>query len=159
RSPRTLQAQAALSPDEGVQAPRLWLVTRGSQMVDGTETLRIEQAPVAGLARVAASEHPEWRVTLVDLDPQAAPADARLLADELLADSTEPQVAFRKGARYAARLARRARATGAPHVDEAPVRLHIAERGTLENLHIGATERRPPGPGQVEIRVRASGLN
>jgi NADPH:quinone reductase-like Zn-dependent oxidoreductase/acyl carrier protein/NADP-dependent 3-hydroxy acid dehydrogenase YdfG len=29
----------------------------------------------------------------------------------------------------------------------------------LENLSIGAAERRPPGPGQVELRVRASGLN
>ncbi|NIM40831.1 MAG: SDR family NAD(P)-dependent oxidoreductase [Hydrogenophaga sp.] len=152
-----LQGLAAAEAFEG-QQPRLWIVTRGSQSVDGTETLRIEQAPVAGLARVAASEHPEWRVTLVDLDPEATPGEARLLADEVLADSAEPQVALRKGVRHAARLARRARPGGA-HVDDAPIRLHIAERGTLENLHLGPAERRPPGPGQVEIRVRASGLN
>ena len=139
-------------------APRLWIVTAGSQAVDRTETLRIEQAPVAGLARVAAAEHPELRVTLVDLDPQATPNDARLLADELLAGSEETQVALRKGVRHVARLARKARPTALP-VDDAPLRLNIGERGTLENLAIGPTERRPPGAGEVELRVRASGLN
>ncbi len=139
-------------------APRLWIATAGSQSVDGTEELRISQAPVAGLARVAATEHPEWRVTLVDLDPQATPSDARLLLDEMLADSQENQVALRKGVRYAARLARQPRSS-APHIDDAPIRLNITERGTLENLNLGAMERRAPGPGEVEIRVRASGLN
>ncbi|MEO8152052.1 MAG: SDR family NAD(P)-dependent oxidoreductase [Rhizobacter sp.] len=151
----TLQALAAKSSE---QAPRLWIVTAGSQTADGTETLRIEQAPVAGLARVAAAEHPDLRVTLVDLDPQATPSDAKLLADELMADSDETQVALRKGVRLAARLERKQRANAA-HVDDAPVRLNITERGTLENLSIGPAERRPPGPGQVELRVRASGLN
>jgi acyl transferase domain-containing protein/acyl carrier protein len=154
----TLQAMAGAEASEEGAQPRLWIATRGSQSVDGTETLRIEQAPVAGLARVAASEHPEWRVSLIDLDPEATPSDARALADELLADGAEPQVALRKGQRFVARLARRARSNAA-HVDEAPVRLNITERGTLENLAIGPTERRAPGPGQVEIRVRASGLN
>lgn len=151
----TLQALTAVETE---QPPRLWVVTCGSQTVDGTETLRLQQAPVAGLARVAAAEHPELRVTLVDLDPQATPSDARWLADELLAGGEETQIALRKGVRHVARLARKQR-LNAPHVDEAPVRLNISERGTLENLAIGAGERRPPGPGQVELRVRASGLN
>src|SRR5690606_28757437 len=112
----------------------------------------------AGLARVAATEHPELRVTLVDLDPQATPGDARLLADEVLGGDDEPQIALRKGVRHVARLTRR-QTVDATHVDAAPVRLNIAERGTLENLSIGPGERRQPGPGQVELRVRASGLN
>jgi len=151
----TLQAlaQAGLP-----SAPRLWIATAGSQSVDGTEELRITQAPVAGLARVAATEHPELRVTLVDLDPQATPSDARLLLDEMLSGSEENQVALRKGVRYAARLARQPR-SNAPHIDDAPIRLNITERGTLENLNLGAMERRAPGKGEVEIRVRASGLN
>jgi acyl transferase domain-containing protein/NADPH:quinone reductase-like Zn-dependent oxidoreductase/short-subunit dehydrogenase/acyl carrier protein len=150
-----LQAVAALPTEK---APRVWFVTAGSQVVDGTETLRIEQAPVAGLARVAATEHPDLRVTLVDLDPQAPVSDAKWLADEVLADSEESQIALRKGVRFVARLARRPSRTAAP-VDEAPVRLDIAERGTLENLAIVPAERRLPGPGEVELRVRASGLN
>ena len=150
-----LQAVAAM---KSPLPPRIWIVTAGSQVVDGTETLRIEQAPVAGLARVAAAEHPDLRVSLVDLDPQATAGDARWLADEVLADDAELQVAVRKGVRLVARLARRSRKT-ASHVDDAPIRLNITERGTLENLVIGPAERRPPGPGEVELRVRASGLN
>ncbi len=151
-----VQALAAM-PAQPV-APRLWIVTAGSQPVDGTETLRIEQAPVAGLARVAASEHPELRVTLVDLDPQAPPSDARWLADEVLADAEQTQVAWRKGVRWTAQMARKARRS-APHVDDAPIRLNISERGTLENLAIEPAQRRAPGRGEVEIRIRASGLN
>ncbi|MEO8057472.1 MAG: SDR family NAD(P)-dependent oxidoreductase [Burkholderiales bacterium] len=143
----------------------LWLVTSGSELVDGCETPRLEQAPVAGLARVAALEHPDLRVTLVDLDPQASAADSRQLADEL-ASAGEPanplgaehRVALRKGARHVARLVRKARSAARP-VDEAPTRLHISSRGTLENLAIGPTTRRAPGPGEIELRVRASGLN
>lgn len=138
--------------------PRLWFVTAGSQVVDGTETPRIEQAPVAGFARVAATEHPELRVTLVDLDAQDHAADAKALADELCSDTVETQLAWRKGKRYVARLARRSSSHRA-HVDDAPLRLGIAERGTLENLAFEPMQRRAPGPGEVELRVRASGLN
>ena len=141
----------------------LWLVTTGTEVVDGCETPRVEQALVAGLARVAALEHPELRVTHVDLDPQAHAADSRQLAEELAASTenraaVEHRVALRKGVRYVARLGRVLRPT-APPVDAAPTRLHIGSRGTLENLAIVPGERRAPGPGEIEIRVRASGLN
>lgn len=150
-----LQALATMSQ---AQPPRVWIVTGGSQVVDGTETLRIEQAPVAGLARVAATEHPEWRVTLADLDPQGHAGDARQLADALCSDSSENLLAWRKGVLHAARLARR-NAVPQAHVDDAPLRLNISERGTLENLALEPMQRRAPGPGQVELRVHASGLN
>jgi len=141
----------------------LWLVTMGTEVVDGCETPRVEQAPVAGFARVAALEHPELRITHVDLDTQAHVADSRQLADELAnaverTAAVEHRVALRKGVRHVARLARLPRPTARP-VDEAPTRLHIGSRGTLENLRIGPGERRAPGPGEIEIRVRASGLN
>lgn len=138
--------------------PRIWFVTAGSQIVDGTETPRIEQAPLAGLARVAASEHPELRVTLADLDAQDHTTDANALADELWGDTGENLLAWRKGVRFAARLARRTGSHRA-HVDDAPVRLGISERGTLENLALEPMQRHAPGPGEVELRVRASGLN
>ncbi|MEP7243281.1 MAG: beta-ketoacyl synthase N-terminal-like domain-containing protein, partial [Gammaproteobacteria bacterium] len=148
----------AVSGIEYATPPRVWLITSGSQVADGTEAVRLEQAPVAGLARVAAIEHPELRVSLLDLDPQTSAGEARLLADELVGDSEETQVAFRKGTRRVARLARKSREP-VTNTDDAPVRLGISTRGTLENLSIGPTERRAPGPGEIEIRVRASGLN
>jgi myxalamid-type polyketide synthase MxaB len=39
------------------------------------------------------------------------------------------------------------------------VQLQIASRGVLENLQLQPVRRRPPAPGEVEIRVRAAGLN
>ena len=62
------------------QPPRLVVVTSGAQDVDGTSTVRLEQAPVLGLGKVAAVEHPELRVKLVDLDPQAVGRSRRAFA-------------------------------------------------------------------------------
>jgi acyl transferase domain-containing protein/NADPH:quinone reductase-like Zn-dependent oxidoreductase/NADP-dependent 3-hydroxy acid dehydrogenase YdfG/acyl carrier protein len=149
------------------RAVPLWFVTAGAEVVDGTETPRIEQAPVAGFVRVASLEHPELRVTHIDLDPQVSPtssSDASALADELAAATQsgdrahESRIALRKGVRRVARLTRQPRATDSA-TDDAPVRLHIQDRGTLENLAIVPGQRRPPAPHEVEIRVRASGLN
>src|SRR4029453_9176594 len=41
----------------------------------------------------------------------------------------------------------------------AALRLANASPGTLDGLELRAIERRPPGPGEVEIEVRAVGLN
>jgi acyl transferase domain-containing protein/acyl carrier protein len=137
---------------------RVAIVTSGSQVADASEAVRIEQCPVAGLARVAAAEHPELGVKLIDLDAQAGAAEVRLLVEELLSDSDEGQIAFRKGARLAARFARKAK-PASRNIDESPIRLNIGTRGTLENLTIAPAARRPPNRGEIEVRVRASGLN
>jgi acyl transferase domain-containing protein/acyl carrier protein len=139
-------------------SPKVVFVTVNSQVADGTEAIRLEQCPVAGFARVAAAEHPELQVKLVDLDAQATNGDTRLLLDEVLADSDEGQVAFRKGARLVSRLMRKAK-PAIRNIDETPIRLNIGTRGTLENLALGPASRRPPKRGEVELRVRASGLN
>src|SRR5690606_25930276 len=48
---------------------RLWLVTRGAQAARAGEPVRPGQAPLWGLARAIAEEHPELRCVAVDLDP------------------------------------------------------------------------------------------
>jgi acyl transferase domain-containing protein/acyl carrier protein len=85
---------------------RLWLVTRGTQAVAPEGASRPLAMSLWGLGRVIAEEHPELWGGLVDLDPTATPeADGRdLLA--ALADSGEPEVAFRHGRRHAPRLRR-----------------------------------------------------
>ncbi len=140
------------------RSPRLYVATAGSESVDGSETLRIGQAPVAGFARVAATEKPGLHVTHVDVDPEAtAVVSARLLLDELLAATPENQIAWRKGQRYVARLARLSSLADAG--PDEPFQLSIKQKGTLENLALEPAQRREPGPGEVEIGVRASGLN
>ncbi len=97
----------ALAELEGPQVPRLWLVTRGAQAA-GTApaALQVQQAPLWGLARTIALEHPELRCACIDLDPADEPAAARLLARELRAPDEEDAVVFRQGERLVARVGR-----------------------------------------------------
>ncbi|TSC24500.1 type I polyketide synthase [Corallococcus sp. Z5C101001] len=96
----------ALLEAEPTQPPALWLVTRGASAAGPVPELPgIAQAPLAGLAKVIAMEHPELRCAWVDLDPRASESSgADELAGELLAEEGESQVAFRGPSRFTARL-------------------------------------------------------
>ncbi|HEX9188848.1 MAG TPA: methyltransferase, partial [Vicinamibacteria bacterium] len=98
-----VQAAAALDAKE---KPRLWLVTRRAQAVDGGP-VEIAQAPLVGLGKSILLEHPELWGGMVDLDAGEAAEAAAVLAAELAGPSTEFHVAFRGGKRHVARLARR----------------------------------------------------
>lgn len=88
-------------------ATRLYLLTSGVHGIGGSSPSEaVTQAPLWGLGRVAALEHPELRPTLVDLDPCLDTAAAEWIADELRADDPETQVAVRAGERHVARLVR-----------------------------------------------------
>ena len=143
--------------------PTLWLVTRGAQPVGPATSPATAQAPLWGLGKVIGLEHPELRCLRVDLDPaEETESAAAALFAEIWAPDREDAVALRASSRYAPRLVPSAvrDAAGADRPpDEQPVRLEIAERGTLDNLALVPTARRAPGPGEVEIRVHASGLN
>ncbi|HEX4448761.1 MAG TPA: SDR family NAD(P)-dependent oxidoreductase, partial [Polyangiaceae bacterium] len=148
------QALIARSP-----APRLWFVTRGGQQADALDrTLDPAQAPLWGLGKTLRREHPELGGVCVDVEPADATSLDALLA-ELDAPGTEPEVALRKGGRRVARLVRttRPRPQGAP--PRAPFRLLPTTRGSLDAFTLEPHERRPPGPGEVEIRADATGLN
>ena len=153
-----------LSADRTLPSPpRLYLVTRGAQSVTETSSaVAAAQAPVWGLGRVVAVEHPELGCVCIDLDPHAAATDAaRSLSGEILAGDREDQVAYRDGERYVARLV----SAQAPAQSQLRVptgqsyRLDIPSRGEIDNLALRPTMRRAPGPGEIEIEVRATGLN
>jgi myxalamid-type polyketide synthase MxaE and MxaD len=84
----------------------LWLVTRGSQSVpDDGLAVCLSQAPVWGLGRTLAEEHPELWGGLLDLDPHAGLAEsAAHVIDSVLATDGEDQVAYRRGDRHVLRL-------------------------------------------------------
>ncbi|AUX47812.1 polyketide synthase [Sorangium cellulosum] len=118
-----LHVARALLQQRWRDPPRLWLVTRGAQPAGAEASpLSIAQAPIWGLGRTLALEHPELGCTRVDLSPAWAPDQAaRALVRELSSQDGEDQIALRPGARYVARLARssfaacaRAGAQGAP---------------------------------------------
>ena len=127
--------------------PRLFLVTRGAQAAGGA--VCPAQAPLWGLARTIRLEHPELHCVAVDLDPEDDDTASPLLR-EILRPDGESQVAWRGITRKAARLV--------PAEGDC-IRVGIANRGDLDQLRIERATRRRPGPGEVEIRIDAAGLN
>ncbi|HEY7494004.1 MAG TPA: beta-ketoacyl synthase N-terminal-like domain-containing protein, partial [Candidatus Tectomicrobia bacterium] len=148
----------------GLSAPPcLWLVTRGAQAVREGEAVAISQASLWGLGRTIVHEHPELCATLVDLSASETSEELDALFQDLWSDDREDQIALRGQERYVARLMRQApKATEVQRQavpGDYPCRLEISTPGILEHLTLRATTRRQPGPGEVELRVYAAGLN
>ncbi|MFC9878124.1 type I polyketide synthase [Streptomyces libani] len=153
---RALALLQAWLAEERFAAARLVVVTQGAVTVDER---RPDPAPAAvwGLVRAARSEHPD-RFTLVDLD--GASESLAVLPAALACD--EPELAVRAGQVYVPRLSRHVRPDALPVPGESGAWcLDIAEKGTLENLHLVEvpTAQAELGAGQVRISVRAAGLN
>ena len=146
-------------------APRLWLVTRGAHAVMKSPVpVHAEMGALWGLGRVIAAEHPELRCQRIDLDPDDLDG-ADVLFEALCGEeSSEDEIAFRSKTRLTPRLVRLPAANSAQNAKAEqptinPVRLEILEPGLLENLCWAPAERVVLGPGDVEIEVRATGLN
>ncbi len=170
-----LHLAQALVREPSVASSRLWLVTCGAQSPEPSAApLAPAQAPLWGLGRTLGVEHPELRCSRIDLDTVGVDVNARsLLAEVDAADhedrredptgGREDQVALRHSERFVARLVRSPDPRRAP-VAQAPtagrsLRLVSTSRGNLDALTFEASRRRAPGAGEVEIRVRAAGLN
>lgn len=151
----------ALTQKRGTNLPRLWLVTQGAQTLDPSDTsLAIEQAPLWGLGRTIALEHPELQCVCVDLEASSNPNQSLLLA-EILAPDSENQVIYRQEIRHVSRLVRHsAQSLNVENqLGTKPFQVKISNYGILENLTLEPLERRQPGPLEVEIQVYAAGLN
>ena len=97
----------ALTRTDATASGRLWIVTSGAQPVEGEGPRDPAGAALWGLGRAAALEASEAWGGLVDLDADAAPAEAAALAlEEIRAADHDDQVAFRTGRRLAPRLVR-----------------------------------------------------
>jgi acyl transferase domain-containing protein/NADPH:quinone reductase-like Zn-dependent oxidoreductase/acyl carrier protein/SAM-dependent methyltransferase len=155
----TLQAVAAMGYRD---TPRLWIFTRGAQSV-GTELLAVAQAPLLGLGRTIAHEHPDLRCIRVDLDPMRPEGEVATLISELLANDGEDEVVWRAGERRVARLVRRVpngnRRERLELIGERAYRLELDEPGVLDRMVLRAVKVDKPGVGEVEIAVDAAGLN
>jgi acyl transferase domain-containing protein/acyl carrier protein len=86
--------------------PRLWMITRNAiPASDPPSPLNIGQAPLWGMGRVVALEHPQMWKRMIDLDASSQPSDdARAIWDEIQSPDGEDQIALRDGVRLAARL-------------------------------------------------------
>jgi acyl transferase domain-containing protein len=153
-----VQAAAATT---GAQPPRLWLVTRGAEAAGMDSPLALAQSPLWGLGRVIATEHPELACVRIDLGTTDRRTEADRLVAEILSAGHEDQIVYRGGQRRVARLRSLTdAAAGSLRVPQGrPYRLEITSRGQLDNVALQPVDRQSPGPGQVEIKVHATGLN
>ncbi|MDJ1183275.1 type I polyketide synthase [Roseofilum casamattae] len=147
--------------------PDLWLVTQGTQNVtDPTEVIQPHYGTLWGLGRTIALEQAQLNCRRIDLDPQA-PIKSSLpkLVEELLSPTEEDQIAIRQDTRYVARLGQcfgsaQHKQSGRKAAEtNIPVQLKLEEYGSIDNIGWKPLQRRSPGAGEVEIEVKAVGLN
>lgn len=155
-----LQTAQALASRAATEA-RLWIVARGGQTVDG-EPPSLAGAAAWGLARTIANEQPQLGCVCIDLDPSSGGDDVTDLVADALHATRDPrqdddQIAFRNGRRFVARLNHHDLA--AHSSPPAPYELALAERGSLDGFSFASSPLRSPGSGEIEIEVRATGLN
>ena len=156
---RLVQRLAAAKPP----APAVWLVTRGACATDGSRSVvDPTHATLWGLARTAVLEAPHLRCITIDLDPEIElDAQAAALLEHLVIDR-EPQIALRGGRALVPRLVPLDVTSQSPvPLDRADAnyRLESTLPGVLQDLAFRPSVRRAPQPGEVEIRVNATGLN
>ncbi|WP_455678808.1 SDR family NAD(P)-dependent oxidoreductase [Streptomyces atroolivaceus] len=162
---RVLGVLQAWLADERFADGRLAVVTRGAISCESGETPRdLAGAAVSGLVRSAQAEHPD-RILLVDL-PAGEGDEASLRALPAAVASGEPQVALRRGAVLAPRMARVAGAstgdvmwdsegtvliTGAGGALGGAVARHLAGEHGVRHLLL-AGRRGADAPGSDELR-------
>ena len=146
--------------------PRLWVATAGGAgpaAASGHHGSFLH-AGMTGFLRTLANEHPDYRPTLVDLDPAAISADA--LLGEIVADTGEMEIALRGGERFGTRLEPVAEETWPsrrrrwdPKTRMPAFRVAMSAPGSIENLVLACIDQPEPRAGEVVIEVRAVGLN
>jgi natural product biosynthesis luciferase-like monooxygenase protein len=86
-------------------ACKLWLVSRAAVAVDEMpRPLALSQAPLWGIGKVIALEHPELWGGSIDLDTEPWANEEEALLSVVFEETGEEQQAFRQGQRYVARL-------------------------------------------------------
>jgi acyl transferase domain-containing protein/NADPH:quinone reductase-like Zn-dependent oxidoreductase/acyl carrier protein len=157
-----LQITRALHQLNIVHLHRFVLITCGAHSIVSNERTRAPGQMVAwGVGRVQSNEQPDLNTTLIDLDP-TDPFDAlHSLADLLLSKHSEVQIGLRGEKQYFQRL-ERAEYQEPALVTATPATgcvLEVRRPGVLDSLEFQEVERRNPGPGEIEVQIRASALN
>ena len=140
---------------------RIVIVTRegGTYPDPSLRKQSLSQVPSWGLRRSFATDHSEVRSLAVDLPAALTPAEAATILSEEIGRNSESEVTYRDGKRYVSRLKKLPKSSKWSWSDGTPYTLQAIQRGDLDQLSLFPYERRSPGPGEVEIRVSASGLN
>ncbi|MEM9457591.1 MAG: SDR family NAD(P)-dependent oxidoreductase [Myxococcota bacterium] len=132
---------------------QVFVVTHQAQCVgDEASPEGFAAAAAGGLVRSIRHEHPQLRVRCIDCGSEL---DEETLVRELRAVDDEDEVAVRSTGRWVSRLDRIAASNVSPGV----FRLATTRAGVLDSVARVPLTRRAPLAHEVEIRVRATGIN
>ncbi len=153
----TIQAIIKTKPKKN---PRLYLVTQGTQsVISEAEVINPEYGSIWGLGQVISLEHPELKCKRIDCDPTAGNTEViASVVEEILSEDQEDQIAIRQGDRYVARLEQQKQKNQSLPENQ-PLQLKLTEYGVIDNLNWQLMERPTPKSDEVEIEVKAVGLN
>ena len=149
-------AIVALGDRQWPDKPRLWVVTSAAEAIAPGEDIDISQASVRGFARVAITELADIEIRLADIG--SAEADMLALANEIRSPTPEDDIAFRYGRRYISRVVRRRNPRKGTQ-GETPFALRQLDRTSPQSLRFCEIDVPPPGPGDVQVSMRAAALN
>jgi acyl transferase domain-containing protein/NADPH:quinone reductase-like Zn-dependent oxidoreductase/acyl carrier protein len=118
------------------------------------------QAAVWGCASSIATERPDLKVGLVDLDGAKDETDLSALVTVLVGKTVENRIAIRDRVALAMRIESFV-PESPPIIDnpDAVIRLESERPGSIEELSFKALPKPQPGPEEVLIRVEAASLN
>ncbi|QIL90220.1 SDR family NAD(P)-dependent oxidoreductase [Microbulbifer sp. SH-1] len=146
-------------------ALKLFFVTQGVHRLGGdTHLPQPSQGALWGFARVLASEHAEYSVSLLDLADTVDDSLIHTLADHLQSDQYEQETALRAGERYVGRL----RKVNAAILDEYADGETVIDASDgyqvtgysdqgIASVRLHALRMPPLDDNQVRVRVRAAG--
>ncbi|MFP3969698.1 alcohol dehydrogenase catalytic domain-containing protein, partial [Actinomadura fulvescens] len=143
----------------------LWLVARPCGALPepdiGDAAMHPEDAATWGTTRTLANEHPHIKVRRVCVHPSGdAVHDARRLAAEFLDAGDEDELLLTRQGRFVPRLVEAGDHTVRTPIGPATAfKLHIHNPGRFFTPVWRQTTPPVPGPDQVTIEVRATGLN
>ncbi|NVN42657.1 type I polyketide synthase [Asaia siamensis] len=157
-----------LSLENGEKQPRLIFLSENSLFFDPEDVLaktarvNADGAALVGFFKGLVDERPDFRGKVIDVDTLSTPDALTALAAEILHEDSEAEVALREGRRFVPRFMpvegqpdrNLAQLPGTPGI-----KLQKSRTGTLDGLYYKAFDVRPPGRGEITIRILATSLN
>ena len=149
--------------------PSVWVVTSGA--VSSSKVAEIDYKPnpnqsgLWSLCRVIRNEYPDIDLRMIDLQTNATPSNvSRMLWNEVLMGDGEEEVILNDTDRNALRLDKYNLTEQTLDRDKLNsinkvYRLDFSRAGSIENLQWRTHDRKLPSANEIEIEVRATGLN
>lgn len=149
--------------------PVINIVCKAAEKVlDNDSELNLSQAPLYGMARVMSNEYPLAPLRIIDLPGQVQIDDVRLLVNELARPFNKQRItemAIREGKLFIRKLIPAEKTSDEQQLlkkvpaARTPFKANINAYGAMDSIDFRFAERSEPGFGEVEIEVKAAGLN